>query len=109
MMNHPNNFDNQAIDTCIDSMLSLDDDISTMNMFAVPNSTDTATVQPVTIGITQISPNGTNDDMVRTNEFTYIQDYTTSPTYYEKLMQHSFRVAGSIPIRTYTTSCHITA
>lgn len=68
MMSHRNNFDDQAIDA--DSMLSLDDDISMVNMCTGYSSTDTATVQPVTIGITQISPHGTDEDMVRKKEFT---------------------------------------
>ena len=69
-MNHLHNFDNQVID--VDSMLSLDDDISMINMFAVNTTTNAATVQPITIGITQISPNGRNDDTVRTKRFAYI-------------------------------------
>jgi hypothetical protein len=71
MMSPVNNFDDQAIDA--DSMLSLDDDISMVNMFTGYSSTDASTAQPVTIGITQISPHGTDEDMVCKKEFTYLR------------------------------------
>lgn len=63
-MNHPYNFDHQAMD--MDSMLSLDDDVSMINTFSLCSSTDATVVPPVAIGITHISPYGTNDGMVRT-------------------------------------------
>lgn len=58
--------ENYQID--VDSMLSLDEDICLVNNTSAVYSNTGSAMQPFPTGIIQISPNGTNDEMVRSNE-----------------------------------------
>lgn len=62
MMNELRSFENHTMD--VDSILSLDEDISLPNNESAVYSNTSTAMLPLTTGITQISPYGAHDEVV---------------------------------------------